>query len=291
MLVNKSINRENLSGIMDGSVEFAYYPTKLCKENLLYPEYLGEAYCSTEYCLSREKYCHYYIMHLLSGSAVIKTGEYEYEASEGQTFLIETAKPHFSGKGSTELVNYVLKKNGMRHIFTLSPDSEYVSKFWELLRLFSENRLDTELAVSMRIYELLCLLGNTSQQTSVSQIDKVISYINVNYAKEIDLDELARTAQLSVSRFSEIFKMETGVSPYKYVVNTRLHVACRMLASTTLSIAEIADRVGFGSSTSFIYSFRQHYGITHKQYMLKTKSDYKIFAKPKSAVTLRDDED
>lgn len=291
MLINKYSNREELPGILEGSVEFAYNPTQRGKESLLYPEYLGEVYCDSSYCLSRNRYCHYYLMHLLSGTAVIQTGDCDYAVEEGQTFLICTAKPHvygctdsmhclwihFAGNGSDGIFDYLIKKNGMRHVFTVSPDSEYVNKLWDFIHIFSENEPDSELAISMKLYEVLALLGINSQQPSVSQIDRVIRYINQNYAEEIDLEELARAAQLSVSRFSEVFKNETNCSPYKYVINTRLHVACRMLSSTKLSVSEVAERVGFGSATSFIYSFRQKYGITPKQYMLKTKSEYRAY--------------
>ena len=126
--------------------------------------------------------------------------------------------------------------------------------------------------MSVKIYELLGLLGKESKQPNVSQIDRVIQYINAHYAEVLELETLAKVARLSVSRFSEIFRAETGVSPYKYVINTRLHAACRMLASTAMPVADIAIQVGFGSATAFISSFRQKYGITPKQYMIKIKN-------------------
>lgn len=286
MLINRYQNRKNLPGILEGTVEFSYNPTDVCKDMLIYPEYLGDMYCGTDYCLSRSGYCDYCMMHLLSGKAAVHTGDRDYVVEEGQTFLIRTAKPHiygcidpmhtlwihFTGTGSDGIFDYLIAKNHNSHVFSLNKDSDYVNKLWKFINFFSENKPGSELEISRRLYEVIGLLGIDGGKAGVSQIGGVVRYISRNYAEPIGLEDMAKMARLSVSRFSEIFKEEMGCSPYKYVINTRLRAACRLLSGSKMSVGQIAEVVGFGSTTPFIYSFRRKYGITPKQYVLKNKN-------------------
>ena len=59
------------------------------------------------------------------------------------------------------------------------------------------------------------------------------------------LDELAKKAGYSKSRFSHVFLEIVGMSPIKYHNDMRLKTSCELLHSTNLTIAEIARSCGF----------------------------------------------
>ena len=99
-------------------------------------------------------------------------------------------------------------------------------------------------------------------------ITKVLTYINVNYNKQLTLDELSEKVGYSKSRFSHIFLDIVGMSPIKYMNDIRLKNSCELLHSTNLTIAEIAQSCGFNDPLYFSRIFKKKYKISPKQYRL-----------------------
>lgn len=76
------------------------------------------------------------------------------------------------------------------------------------------------------------------------------------------LEDMAATAGLTPSHFCRVFKRATGVSPHQYVIKARLDRAQQMLGGSDLSIAAIAESLGFGSQSHFTRVFRLYAGQT-----------------------------
>lgn len=74
------------------------------------------------------------------------------------------------------------------------------------------------------------------------------------------LHGLAERAGLSPERLRRRCHRETGRSPMQRVTELRLHHAAAMLASTRLSVAAIAERVGYSDAFAFSTAFRRLHG-------------------------------
>lgn len=74
--------------------------------------------------------------------------------------------------------------------------------------------------------------------------------------------ELADAAGMSRSAFVDQFAGLLGVAPGRYVLDQRITAARRMLRDTTLSLAEIASRVGYDATESFARAFKRETGRT-----------------------------
>jgi AraC-like DNA-binding protein len=72
--------------------------------------------------------------------------------------------------------------------------------------------------------------------------------------------QLAKTAGLSRSAFFERFSRTVGVRPMEYLLAWRMALASDMLRGQKLRIAQIAERVGYGSASTFSTAFRRHVG-------------------------------
>lgn len=78
--------------------------------------------------------------------------------------------------------------------------------------------------------------------------------------------ELARTAALSRSAFFERFTRTVGVPPTEYLLAWRMAVARDLLRRGGLGIGEVADRVGYGSASTFSTAFSRHVGEPPRRY-------------------------
>ncbi|WP_369934555.1 AraC family transcriptional regulator [Xanthomonas tesorieronis] len=78
--------------------------------------------------------------------------------------------------------------------------------------------------------------------------------------------ELAQAAALSRSTLFERFARTVGVPPMEYVLAWRMEVAKDLLRREGCSVAEVAQRVGYGSTSSFSVAFSRHVGAPPSHY-------------------------
>jgi AraC-like DNA-binding protein len=74
------------------------------------------------------------------------------------------------------------------------------------------------------------------------------------------VEQLAKTASLSRSAFFERFIRAVGLPPMEYLLVWRMAVAKDLLRGHDLKLAEVAERVGYGSASTFSTAFRRHVG-------------------------------
>lgn len=74
--------------------------------------------------------------------------------------------------------------------------------------------------------------------------------------------ELARKAALSRTTFFQRFSRAMGMTPMDYLLAWRMAMAKDLLARRQASVAEIAERVGYGSASTFSVAFSRHVGET-----------------------------
>ncbi|WP_367281807.1 helix-turn-helix domain-containing protein [Ilumatobacter sp.] len=86
------------------------------------------------------------------------------------------------------------------------------------------------------------------------------------FAGPLDLDELARAANVSKYHFTRRFAAAYGETPMRYLTKRRVERAQDLLRSANLTVTEICMMVGFTSLGSFSARFRELVGETPTQY-------------------------
>lgn len=97
-----------------------------------------------------------------------------------------------------------------------------------------------------------------------------------NYTDNLTIQELATIANLSPSRFFTVFKKETGITPIEYKNRICIRNAEKMLLISDLSIEEIAEKLGFNSSSYFRRTFKAYTGKSPREYKNGIKTELKI---------------
>ena len=94
----------------------------------------------------------------------------------------------------------------------------------------------------------------------------IVQYMQNHLAEEISLNVLAQQFHLSAQYISQLFKNEIGVNFLAYLTNIRMEKAKKLLLSSSLSIAEISEKTGYGDYRVFTKVFKKTEGVTPSQY-------------------------
>lgn len=118
-------------------------------------------------------------------------------------------------------------------------------------------------------YETLCLeaITNTFNQNEKDRMARVVSYLNENFEKKIDLEEVSAIAYMTPNAFCRYFKKRTHKSFTQYLNEIRLRHACKLLIEGELQIATVCYQSGFNTLTNFNRQFKTLMKTTPSEYM------------------------
>lgn len=98
------------------------------------------------------------------------------------------------------------------------------------------------------------------------RLARALRQMHERIAHAWSIDELAKIAVLSRSVFFERFTRLVGVAPMQYLLAWRMAVAKDLLRGDQLSVSEVAERVGYGSTSTFSVAFNRHVGQPPSHY-------------------------
>ena len=132
-----------------------------------------------------------------------------------------------------------------------------------LLTIFQDLSSGTELGrrkgaqlLGYLLFDVLDSVRNP-EQTVTEDIERATAYILANLDRELPMEELAKVALLSVSRFKQKFKDQTGTSPRSFINYHKIEAAKKLLVQG-VSVSDTAYRLGFSSSNYFCEVFRRY---------------------------------
>lgn len=100
------------------------------------------------------------------------------------------------------------------------------------------------------------------------RVKRAIDFIEVNFAENVSMLDIAAASGLSVSALSGHFRQVTGQTPYAFVIERRVQHAETLLRNTDLPIAEVALAAGFADQAHLTRQIRARRGTTPRQLRL-----------------------
>lgn len=117
------------------------------------------------------------------------------------------------------------------------------------------------------LYRYLGSIDEKEQAHAASdKVKEIVSYINVNYAEKLSLDEIADKFYSSKYYLAHSFRKQLGISIGNYIKEVRLFHSFRMLESTNNKIVTIALANGFPNVRSFNEAFKMRYKLTPAEF-------------------------
>ena len=80
------------------------------------------------------------------------------------------------------------------------------------------------------------------------------------------LGDLAKHVGMSRTSFALRFKANAGVAPLTYLQNLRMRIAEQGLRDGKMSVAELAESLGYESDSAFSNAFKRRTGMAPKHY-------------------------
>lgn len=91
---------------------------------------------------------------------------------------------------------------------------------------------------------------------------RALTWIDAEPGRGVTLEQLASAAGVSPASVGRMFRDHLGTSPLAWVLDARIAAAKVLLTTTSLPIASVARRVGFGDAYYFSRQFRARTGLT-----------------------------
>ena len=146
-----------------------------------------------------------------------------------------------------------------------------------LVRILAENRHETlpEVCRLKRAeFELLELileqseprLGLQNFRTAYLDFLPLLEFIRAHLAESPGLDRLAREFGTSRSSLEKRFRKAFGISIGRFLLNSRLAEAAKLLRDASVSCAETADATGFANQFAFSKAFRKAFQLSPQEY-------------------------
>lgn len=218
-----------------------------------------------------------------SGVLFMRIENEDYSLTQGQAVILYPYETH-DYRGDSSLAFFSVLLNGdandlffrftdyrrtKQRLFTVP---QAVIEYLEFLEQ-TENSEDLEnddmIIISVLAPIMRCLHGQlqfSGERTYQSAFMQAVSYIDANYATGIKLTEVAEAIGVNPSFLSRTFSKNTGMSLTTYVNARRVILASHMLMITNDTVADIAEKVGFGTVRSLNRAFIRHFEMSPARY-------------------------
>ena len=143
--------------------------------------------------------------------------------------------------------------------------NEVISIYQKLISLPDRNSLIAKELIHQLIYTINAEISKrnyTLLKSGECVSETIIAYMQDHLDRNITLDELSKLAHLEKSYLVRLFRSETGKTPIELLIEMRLTKASDLVATSDLSIYEIATLCGYNTVSFFISKYKQRYGMT-----------------------------
>lgn len=106
----------------------------------------------------------------------------------------------------------------------------------------------------------------TGYDTNNLHLRNAILFINVHFAENITVADVANAVNLSTSHLRNLYLSELGYSPQDAIIAKRISVAKALLQANELTIQSVAEACGYTDQSAFSKRFKREVGMSPNQY-------------------------
>lgn len=133
---------------------------------------------------------------------------------------------------------------------------------------YANRREDTQQVLTSLATTLYLLVARTYPKTGVSEdtpVNQILAYMDDHF-QSVSLKELSDHFSYNPNYISGLLHKETGRTFSQILLEKRMEHALVLMRGTDLSNEEIAEILGYTSTTNYYKAFRRYYGTTPRDY-------------------------
>ena len=205
-------------------------------------------------------------------------------ASAGDFFILRSQEPH----------EYRSKKHNPWHKIWINYCADYTlslldaynvksgiykaadtaSVFLQALELSSSAYVTVSTCYTLAEYVHKIIASASLRKAAETSCDeyRIREMLNASIYKKVDLDSISDALHMSKSNLIRIFKSRYGVTPYNYLIDSKMETAKLLMVNSSLSVREIADMLCISDEHYFSTLFYRRVGMRPRDYKNLYKS-------------------
>jgi AraC-like DNA-binding protein/quercetin dioxygenase-like cupin family protein len=237
------------------------------------------------------------ITYMVSGKAMVYSGDTCFEMSAGQVHFITKgmyhkiiaeadSTPHFLCFGYqvnpeyAELNDYIASVRKSSHFYT-NDDGSIKPHMQLLMNEYYNYDSDSDVMLHHYFCQMMRLLtrlakgakrsvpGKKNSASVNSVVYRVVKYIDKEYRNIESVKQIAEKLSYSEYYLSHVFKEKMGVTVKEYLMQRKILAATELLKNTSMGVEEIAEHLHFASSHTFRQAFKRYMGMNASEYRNK----------------------
>ena len=195
------------------------------------------------------------------------------------SLLITIKKFHGLFSELTDNISFLSQENSGKKYYKENVISPQISTV--LNQIMNEKLSENvkNLYLKGKIFELLGIYFNESNYMDIEQCPFLAdekNVVKIKMAKEIiikrmtdppSLKELSSEVDISLKNLKEGFKEIYGYTVYGFLLEYKMNIASKMLSTKNYNVNEVADQIGYSTSSHFINAFKNRFGTTPNKYL------------------------
>lgn len=265
--------------ITDDSIWITSTASDAAKSLGFYVTETGRFTAGKKYFTRRDSMDGWLMLYTISGAGMLSTSGLSFKLESGDCALISCGDfhaystvsapweffwAHFSGNAVEGMCEAIRISDKL--VTQISDTKRFEEVFSNIIALAKGVDISSVSKSALDIHELLHMMLEKTAQEKSPAISKIISYIKRHYLEQITIDDMLKDVPVSKYHMIRLFKQATGITPYHYLLNTRINESKILLRTTDMTISQIAFAVGFLDESNFIYQFKKQTGIKPTNY-------------------------
>lgn len=228
------------------------------------------------------------LLYVASGKAHFHFGSKEEIVTAGHMVIYRPKEPqkyeyygidqtevywvHFTGDNVKNLLRSYGITDDMK-VFYCGSGLEYQNYFRAMIQELQMCKDDYPEMLEIYLRQIFIKIHRYIKNASVidnsyiaEEIDKATMYFNEHYNENINIDEYAKSLNMSTSWFIRNFKHYTSSTPMQYILSKRIYNAETLLKNPQYNVTEIARIVGYDNPLYFSRLFKKAKGLSPSEY-------------------------
>jgi len=256
-----------------------YFPTYQ-KESPITVHQIGITYPNSNYKIKRSSTCAYFLEFILSGKGTIILDGKKHSLTQGDVFLFRpNDNVNYYADKNDPFKKYWLLINGpmcklffnayhiQNRVYSCPEIKELFDNLFQKVRANEPYHLfSAEVAL---VFQQICTKIYLKEHSALpypDYIQKVKKLLDDNLLSNISLDEILNQTFIGKTTLIRCFKKYYGVTPHKYLLDSKLSIAQQEISTSPDSIKNIAAKLGFSDAYYFSNTFKKKFGCSPSEY-------------------------